>query len=230
MKLSKDNKENILLVVSIIAVVVAAVFAYITYNNLGLQKQSMFTGWATASDNATVNLTVIQTVVINFTKDNINFGGGRHDVGANNATLTTIPALNNSGGNWTNVTSGFILENIGNVNVSIYLLTWKSAATFLGGTNPQYQYNVTPVSPTTGLPLASPGTSCMNFTTLATWFDVNNTFVSATRGGEGNYICRNFSYIDTTDVLRIDLKLVVPSDSFTGSLGDIMTASAYAAY
>jgi hypothetical protein len=228
--MKEDQKENILLVIAIIAFVVSAFFAFVTYNNLGLERQSLFSGWATASDNATVNLTVIQAVVINFTTDNINFGGGRHDVGATNATLVTIPRLNNTGGNWTNVTSGFILENIGNVNVSLYLLTSKSAATFLGGTNPQYQYNVTPVNHTTGAAISSYGISCMNFTTLSTWFDVNSTFVSATRGGEGNYICKNFSYIDTNDVLRIDLKLVVPSDSFTGALGDIMTASAYAAY
>ncbi|HVY01815.1 MAG TPA: hypothetical protein VHA12_03565 [Candidatus Nanoarchaeia archaeon] len=225
----KSNTDNVLLLLAIAAVLVSAVGAGVTYSNLGMQKETLFTGFATTTDNATVNITILSSIAINFTTDSINFGAGRLDIGATNATLVTIPTINNSGGNWTNVTSGFILENIGNLNVSIYLMTGKTAATFLGGTNPQYQYNVTPVADN-GNALASPQTSCMNLTAgfLSVWHDVNNTQLGSNRDQEGTYVCSNFSYQDTnTDTLRIDLRLVVPSDSFTGALGDIMTASAY---
>jgi hypothetical protein len=223
----KSNADSVLLVLAIAAVLVSAVGAGVTYNNLGMQKETLLTGFATTTDNATVNITILSSIAINFTTDSINFGAGRHDIGATNATLVTIPTVNNTGGNWTNVTSGFVLENIGNLNVSIYLMTGKSAATFLGGTGPEYQYNVTPINDA-GSSLAAYGTSCMNVSTLSLWRDVNNTQLGSNRDQEGTYVCRNFSYQDTnTDTLRIDLRLVVPSDSFTGSLGDIMTASAY---
>jgi len=226
-----ETTDKFILGLAIAALVVSVIGAGVTYKSLSSYQENWFTGYATTTTNATVNLTVITSVAINFTNDNINFGAGRHDIGADNATLITQPKTNNSGGNWTNVTRGFILENIGNVNVSIYIMTGKSAATFLGGTNPQYQYNVTPVADNGDviLPLGNTCTNSTghNQTLLTSWLDVNNTFLGSVRGQEGSYTCANFSYQDTYDELRIDLKLVVPSDSFTGALGDIMTASAY---
>ncbi len=217
------KSEDLLLTLAVVAVIVSAIGAGVTYYSIDSFKETWFTGFATTTDNATVNLTVITSVAINFTTDNINFGAGKVDLGADNATLVTTGA-NNTGGNWTNVTQGFVLENIGNVNASIYLMTGKTAATFLGGTNPQYQYNLT----------NKEAISCVNASgflpsELGLWRDVNNTFLGSNRGQEGTYICSNFSFQDALDEIRIDLKLVVPSDSFTGSLGDIMTASAYQA-
>ena len=201
------KSENHMLVLAIAAVIVSAIGAGISYNSFSVGEK-WFTGYVT--DTGTVNLTVITTASINFTTDNINFGVGRVDAGAPNATLVTT-GRNNTGGNWTNVTQGFVLENIGNLNVTISLSTGKNAATFLGGTNPRYQFNVTNVE--IG--------SCINRSgyNLGQWYDANTT-------SPGTYICSNFSFSDVRDTIRIDVRLVVPSDSLTGDLGDIVTADA----
>jgi hypothetical protein len=209
------KSENTLLALAIAAVLVAAVGAGFTYSSIASYKETWFTGFVTST--GTANLTVITSAAINFTTNNINWGAGRVNLGATNATLITIPQINNSGGNWTNVTSGFVIENIGNVNVTLWLKTGKTAATFIGGTNPQYQFNVTNIE----------AKSCTNRSAfnLNVFYDVNTTDTGV--GAEGTWVCSNFSYVDSLDEVRIDLKVVVPSDSLTGALGDIMTASAY---
>ena len=201
------KSDNFVMVLAVAAVIVSAIGAGISYSSF-TNQESWFTGYVT--DSGTVNLTVITTASINFTTDNINFGVGRVDAGAPNATLVTT-GRNNTGGNWTNVTQGFVLENIGNLNVSISIYTGKDADTFLGGTNPEYQFNVTNVEIGSCIPWAG--------FNLGEWYDANTT-------DPGTFACSNFSYVDAGDELRIDMRLVVPSDSLTGDLGDIITADA----
>lgn len=213
--------ENVLLFLAAIAVVVSVIGASVTYSSQLNNKESWITGFVT--DVATVNLSVITSADINFTIDSINFSSGRVFSGASSATLiTSNPALNNTNGTWRNVTQGWVLQNIGNVNVTLYLMSGKTAATFLGGSGPSYQYNVSPINVSGGV---VPGNwTCTNVSSnqFYTWINVNNTLA----GTSGNYHCSNFSYVDGNDTLRIDLRLVIPSDSLTGNLGDIFTATA----
>jgi hypothetical protein len=200
--------ENVLLVLAAIAVIVSGVGAIFTYYSIA---SSSLTGYVTAT--GTVNITILSQAMINFSVNNINWSTGMVTNAPGNATLVTTGA-NNTGGNWTNITQGFIIENIGNVNVSINLTADQNATQFIGGTNPLYQLNITNNEPGSCNNASNFNISLgqwYNVTTLSTW---------------GIFACSNLSFGDTNDTIRVDVKLVVPSDSKTGALGSIVTATA----
>ncbi len=164
----------------------------------------------------TANLTIESVTNINFTTNNINWGSGSVSSGQASATLNTAAGANNvTNGNWTGNTAGLVIANIGNNNVSIDLKTGKTNATLLGGTTPDYEYNVTNVE----------SGSCLNSTggtdglSLGSFSDVNTT-------DPGTRVCGRFRYATASNTIRIDIKLIIPSDSVTGAVGDIITATA----
>ena len=170
----------------------------------------------TGNATGTVNITVETSASINFTTFVINWGSGVVAPAQSNATLDTSAGVNNvTNGNWTGNTQGLILENIGNVNVSINLTAGKNATEFIGGTTPLFQYNAT--NNETG--------SCLNSTggtgalSLGTYANITSL---------PSVICGRLRYVQGSDAIRIDLKLVVPSDSFTGILNNSIIAIATA--
>ena len=163
-----------------------------------------FTGKATDS---IVNITINPRVQINFTLDNIDFGRGNVNAGQQNATIDTLGNIIN--GNWTPVTTGFRIENLGNVNVSVDLKTGQDAANFLGGGSPGYLYNVTN---------AESG-SCVSSIVLGEWYDVNTS-------DPGTRICDVLGYETAVDSIDIDVRLIIPTDSKKGALTDTFTATA----
>jgi len=199
------NSDDLLLSVAVVAVVVSLLGMGMTYYSIDSFKKTWLTGFATST--ATVNLTVESNLAINFTTDNIDFGSGQVDPGALNATLET--PFGNLRGNWTNVTDGFILENIGNIDCNISIKTGKTAGNFIGGTSPVYQWNVTNDE-------ANSCTKKSTFT-LGAWNNYNTSGVE---------VCDVFFANNTKDTIRIDLHLSVPADSKVGALGDVITATA----
>ncbi len=198
MRKNKNKQTSkLLFYFAIVLLVVSLVVFFVNVN-----KFFKITGKATG----TANLTIVSVVNINFTISNISFGSGSVTLGSNNATIDTLGNVIN--GNWTPVTEGFILENLGNNNVTLYLKSGKTAAQFLGGTGPSYQYNVT--NNETG--------SCINATgfSLGLWTDVNTS-------GDGDLICNPFGI--SANSINIDLKLVIPSDARIGSQSDVFTAT-----
>ena len=157
---------------------------------------------------STVNLTVESSAEINFTTNNIDFGSGRVTAPNFNATLQSQLSGAATNGNWTQPGNGLVLKNIGNANVSITLSAGKTAAQFIGGTGPQYQWNVT----------NSVAGSCATANGCYTF----GTFVAT---NSSNQVCDRLQP-GSANALRIDVKLVVPADSYTGALGDIITATA----
>ena len=201
--MSEGNSLFTLAFIAMLISAVAAGYSYISTNNY---KENLITGFGTSV--GTINLSVETLAEVNFTTNSINFLSGKVNTGGANATLDTSLGTV-VGGNWTANSAGFVVENIGNVNVTLDLKTGKSAATFIGGTNPQYQFNVTNTE--VG--------SCTNASyTLATFADVNTT-------NPGTRICNVFGFANAADRIRIDVKLVIPSDSYTGALGDYFTAT-----
>jgi len=190
------------------------------------------TGFATAGNTTLgkVNLTVESGLIINFTTDVIDWGSGRVDTGADNATLDTSKNSSDTkvlNGNWSgsfgNRTNGLILENIGNINATLYIKTGKNATQFIGGNNPAYQYNITNNETSScGQNESTTGNSSYeNYFGLGLYYDVNLT------AGDGTRICDWFNFDDSKDVIRIDILLRVPSSSNTGDLEDSITATAY---
>ena len=194
------SSDKVLLIFAVILFVVSGAWLLVSY--------SQTTGFATST--GTANLSVESSASVNFTTNNINWASGKVNIGSTNATLDTS-AGTVSGGNWTVVSQGLVLENIGNTNATLDIKTGKTAATFLGGTSPSYKYNVSNVE----------ANSCVN----ASAFDIGAWYVVNT-SGDGTRVCDVFGFANGADTIRIDLQLVVPSDSKTGALGDIITATA----
>jgi hypothetical protein len=190
------------LLISGVVLLVLSIVAFISVFGL-----SGLTGNAVAY----TNITVEGTSAISFTTSSIDFGSGSVNVGTANATLTST-GTNTGGTGWNTVSNGFVIENLGNQNVTLKIKTGKTAATFLGGTTPAYQYNVTNVQA---------GSCDVGTITLGSWTDVNIT-------GDGDSVCDSLGSDDSMDSVRVDLRLVVPSDSYTGALGDTITATAAA--
>jgi len=194
--MAKDDNMEGGQMIAYIAIAVIAISLFV----IGMR----FTGYAINS-NATVNVTISPLVAINFTYAFINFGAGNVDLGAKNATLESN-ATSAVNGNWSWTKQNFTLENIGNLNVSLTLKSGKTAATFIGGTSPSYEYSVTnaEAGSCTGLSLGWKTASTSDAT-----------------------ICTSFKVKDSNDEIRINVKLVIPSDSTsgTGAFTDTFTAT-----
>lgn len=202
----KTKTDNLILTFAIIAVAVSVIGMGITYGYLSLFRNKI-TGLATLG---IVNLTVEESVTINFSTDTIDWGSGRVNDGLDNATLNSANSGSSvTGGNWTTNTAGFVVDNIGNTNVTFSLNSGQNAAGLIAGTaggGPEYQYNVSNVD----------ASSCSFNGTEGVFLDANTTV---------QIFCDIFDSTDGKDSIRIDLRLVIPSDSATGALNDTIMAT-----
>jgi hypothetical protein len=205
-------KDVRILVLFIIALLLTSLAVYLRF--VGPFENHLETGLVSESK---MNLTIYTGIIINFSVDVIDWGSGKVRAGYENATLSTsgINFLEKVvGGNWsgayTNKTEGFIIENIGNVDVTINLKTGLNASGFIGGSEPLYQFNVT--NNMTG--------SCSNSSgfNLGQWYDVNIS-------GEGARVCDRLTY-NAQNKIRVDILLRIPRDSNLGPLHDKVTATA----
>ncbi|MEK6915499.1 MAG: hypothetical protein AABW89_03080 [Nanoarchaeota archaeon] len=205
---------GVLAVIAVITSIFSIGLVYMSTRNLF----SVISGYATSTGEA--NLTVETVVAINFTTSSINWGSGRVTAGASSATLeTTEGAGSVTNGNWTVVSNGLLIRNIGNVNVSLNLSGTKTAAQMIGGTSPGYKWLI-------NLDTGSGASTCLNASGGGVEFSDSYQNVNVTPALN---LCAKFGYEDSKDRLLIDFQVVVPSDSFTGALGDTVTATAFAA-
>ena len=84
-----------------------------------------------------------EVLLVNFTVDSIDWGTGSVNANASFAVLDSLGNVTN--GNWDEVDSGFVIENLGNINLSMNFSSLKNAENFIGGTNPSYQYMVSDI-------------------------------------------------------------------------------------
>lgn len=209
----KDN--NILMIMAVIAVVAALISAGVTF----LSFNNLVSKLSGRVADAEANLTIEQNIEVNFTTRAISWGNGRVLSGSNAAALTTYGTNNVTGGNWTLTTAGGLrLRNEGNVNVTLNLSVGKSAASFIGGTSPIYQWNISDVE----------AGSCVNSTggsyTPESGFNLSRHIPTSTTTIR---ICGNFTFPSGKDEIRIDFNLTVPEDATTGAKGDVITATAW---
>lgn len=183
--------------------VIAVVFSFI--NLVFVLTGTDITGRAT--DQGYANLTVSSLTSINFTVKDINWGSGMITQGQTIATLDSEGTVGN--GNWTTVSNGLVLENIGNTNVTLDLQTGKSAATFIGGTAPTYEWKVSD---------NEVGSCAGGAIPLSTYATVNNSAVGRA--------CAHFGYLQLHNQVEIDINITIPEDSLKGALTDTITATA----
>ena len=192
--------------------VVAAVFilANIILLSINLDKIKELTGQVTRGE---VNVTVGGVAVLNFTTWQVNLGSGAVDEagGFVNATVSTKSGVSLGGSGWSTGMGGLVIENTGNVNLSLGLKGDHNAANLIGGTNPQYQWLLS------GDPSDAEDNSCKTYHTgsvVDTWYDVNST--------QG--FCDKFQPNDAADSIMIHFKFVIALDASTGARGDNITA------
>ncbi len=217
--------ENLLFVFAVLAAVLAITMSLYLYNSLQELRTSA-TGYAAAGiqQNATINITISSNLLINFTNSSISFGSGAVTVGASQANVST----NGSGGSvqagtWATPFPALVLENVGNVNATITFNFTDTASTYLGGTSPNYTFNVSNIE----------ANSC-NFSfsnaNVAPYYNIslnsNFTQVVANHTTWGFGICTPLDYQTGSNSIRVDIRLTIPSNSRVGSLQTNITAIA----
>ena len=220
------KSDDTLLIVAVIAVLVSAVGLFVSYSSI-LPLDVRFA--PTNTSTGTINVTVVANTAINFSVNNINWSSGFHPPNTDFVILSTSNGSN--GTNWRTVTQGFVLDNLGTVNVTLFVKTEKNATQFIGGSlggGPVYQYNVTNLD----------AGACGNTTgfNLGVFRDVNNTVGTLgdkVCGGAGSlgpgFFFNGVPGLGGQNSIRIDVLLRIPSDAIKDSfLGDTMTATAQA--
>ncbi len=199
-----DKKIKILAVFAFILGVIA--LASLIYPSM----LSGLTGHVTGE----ANLTIVSETNINTTSA-VEWGEGRIDVDQSKAQLNTSQGTV-SNGNWTAVATGLLIQNNGNTNLSLLIKSGDGdAATFIGGTSPLYEWNVSNYE----------ADSCGDF---GAWTGFEFSTINTTAAGNGNVVCDAFDYIETADVIEIDFSVVIPDDATTGIKSDTITITAVA--
>lgn len=192
------NNLNVLAYFILLLIFILTIFIILNIGGL--------TGRA-STDYGYVNITIETGASINFTTNAIDFGSGQVDGGVSKALINSNGVSENGTWNYTN--DSLHLENIGNVNVSLELSIDSDVDTFLGGTSPAYQWNIS----------NNESNSCTANASISldTYFDANSTAVG---------ICSVLNYEDSNDSIFINVGLTIPSDSNTGNLSSTITATA----
>lgn len=207
------KSDDFLLAVAVVAVVVSVVGVSMTYNSVS-DFQNILTGYFI--EEGYINVSLTSNAAINISSaagdsgnKTINWGGGTVTELTNHATLSTAGAGSVVNGSWGVKGGGFIIDNIGNENVTLAVSADGDADAFLGGSTgggPLFQYNMTD----------SMANSCNSWVGgfENTWKNFTTSPIT---------VCNNFSKVDTLDQLRLDVKLVIPDDADPGDKSATVT-------
>jgi hypothetical protein len=198
----KKTTLNILLTLSCIAAIVTFLILIITLNKFGI-----ITGQAT--DTGEANLTIQEQASISFLVSQVNWGSGALIEGE------TDGLLNSEGGqenvtDFTNITEGLVIQNDGNVNVSLNISSSDNASTFIGGTNPDFEWKAS--NNETG--------SCVGGiqSGLTAYTNVPATL------NQHVLVCNDLLYNNLNDTIRLDLQVRFTADAL-GTKGVLITAT-----
>jgi len=149
------------------------------------------TGFA-ATDSGIVNVTIATSASINFTTFVLDFGSGAVNVSEAGATINSEGTVTN--GNWAPTSDQLVLENIGNVNVTLALKANKTANEFIGGDTPTFKAKVTNTTDHT--------TSC-----------AAGNFTGYTSITESDQIACSPLTFSGNNSIDIDFELYIPNDA-----------------
>jgi hypothetical protein len=172
----------------------------ITYTSIAVIAISLFfigtelTGFATGNATGIVNISIGDTAEINFTTSILDFGSGVVTPGE-----TAIVDSEGTNTSWSgNATTGeLVLENVGNTNITLQLMTDKSPSDFLGGAAPTFQAKVANQSGNTG--------ACTGTNIFSSYANINTTIQSAC----GTF----FGYEAALDEIIIDFSMNISDDA-----------------
>lgn len=184
------------------------------------------TGAATSSAGGNATITISQSTSITNNFRNIQFGSGfvnssctACNMDSNGGFSTVCCGTFNQSNNL-----GFLLENTGNINLSVNYTCAGSctAATFIGGTGPNFQIRTTNNSfAAQAGEIGGTDTTGSCWESFFTGLNLTNNYTNITAAG--HWLCGNGSifaldFTDAKDAFVIDLNVSVPSDAPTGTL------------
>lgn len=203
--------NELLFIFAVIAVLIVLIHIFVTFI-----KISDFEEELTGKVSGYVNLTVTTSISVNLSRSSLNWSSGVVTAGQTNATLYTQGDSDGSvtRGNWSGTgVKGFIVENTGAINVSLFLKSGKNADDFFGSlssSNQEYKFNVS----------NKDDSSCSGGAALGQWADVNKT-------SGGTKYCSQFDFNSAHDEIYIDVWLTIPYDAGnTGAQTDTITITA----
>ena len=221
-----DDVSNKTVVMLLIATVVVSLGgAYVSLNAVNNKLSgiglSPITGLATTVPNGTATLIVSLVSSIQFSDAAVDFGTGSINTTLGNCTLSTTSA--NSGGcvDFDAQANGFTIENDGNTNLSITLVSDKTSANFIADGAGLFLWNVS----------VSEAGSCVNATGDRLAVEPNTTTNNGCGGDTDNTcgaiyeavstttknICPSLLFDDSSDALDIDINITIPVTSPSGS-------------
>ena len=209
-----EISNKTLALVLVLSLVVSLTGTWISLTRL--QTQPEFTARA-GSDTGNVTLTISSVASLIFRVNTINFGSGSVNTTApttaSNCILDTlgyISPYNCSG--FTAVTQPLVIENDGNLNLSVTINSSANASQFIGGTlggGPAFLWNFS----------NNETNDCQT-----TMHRDNGTFVPV-NVTTGTTICADLNWVDTNDTIRLDIRVRIPVDSLTGQRNATITAT-----
>jgi hypothetical protein len=210
-----------LLIVGLIALIVSLIGTGLTYSVVSSIKQSWNSGYVSYGN---VSITVEQSALINFTQNFINISNGVVNEGSDRALIDTSDDGTVTGGTFTIdpwPRNYMLIENIGNVNVTLNLTSDADATEFIGGSlggGPLYRVKIS----------NNNSIACVNSTMgdiMSNDYTVG-TFVDIT--SQPTIFCDYFKF-ESQDghpsALRLDVFLGIPKDSKTGILTSVITGA-----
>ena len=204
--------SNKMLVAFILIAMVVSVGGIVTSL---VRLQDFFVQIAGAGIYGEVNITVGSSTSINVTIANVTWGEGNVNGAKTVASVNTVGEVKD--GNWTAITGGMKVENIGTNNVTLDFRGTKTAALFIGGgagatPDPQYLFNISDKE-------SANNNTCVHNNTYEAFYPVNTTNLR---------ICLGFDWRSGSDEILIGFNLTIPEDSKTGNLNDTVVFTATA--
>ena len=219
-----------------IALMISVIGTIINVNRLGgLQGGSPLTGAAIDTGSGTSTITIAASTSLDNQVLNIAFGSGFVNGSCTECVMDSDGNQNQTGGccrDFVTVSSGFLLENTGNVNLSVNFSCTGScnASNFIGGTNPRFLIRVSSnsVEGQSGeAGILDTATSC-NATSAGGGWNISNlsTFLPekeyARADDIGYWLCGNsteypLDFVDGADAAVIDINLTIPVDTPSGT-------------
>lgn len=166
------------------------------------------TGFATTNDTGVVNVTIETLAALDFTTSLLDFGSGAVSGGAPGATLSSVGAGSVTDGTWSTQSGQLVLENIGNVNVTLNLTSNKTVDNFIGGTSPTFKAVITEVE----------AGSCNGTQSFETLNNINTTQQIA---------CDILGYADAADSINIDFEIYIPNNALGAKTVGIVAIGEY---
>ncbi|MBW2984268.1 hypothetical protein KY361_04085 [Candidatus Woesearchaeota archaeon] len=204
----------------LLAIVISLAGTLVSLNKIGRLGFSI-TGMAINTSTGTAQLTVGVLTELTNQIPTINWGTGYV---AGNATDCTMDSEGTFSGcvGFTPQYEGFLLENTGNVNLSVNYTSDKNASEFINGTSPLFQLKVNENSveqqnnETSALDSVA---SCGGAWTPGTYTDVTKS---------GSYLCGDSTTYPLSseadkDAAVVDIKVRVPEDAPTGTKTAVLT-------